>query len=151
MSDHGDMQGSHGRVNKALPYEESAGIPMIARAPGGRSGELNRTLVSGADLYPTLLDLAGITDNREVTGRSFARLIVRGGEEDRSLVSESPDRSWSMIRRGRWKLVADQHTGRPTMLFDLESDPYELSNLVSESSVAGVIRRLKAELFAWFH
>ena len=35
-SDHGDMQGSHGKKNKCLPFERSCGIPLILKVPGMR-------------------------------------------------------------------------------------------------------------------
>jgi arylsulfatase A-like enzyme len=52
-SDHGDMQGSHGLKNKYLPYEESAGIPLIVKGPGIPGGRVSDGLVSGIDFMPT--------------------------------------------------------------------------------------------------
>ena len=55
-SDHGDMQGSQGAVNKGLPWEESSRIPLIVRAPKGVSGNVVEDVVSGVDFFPTCLD-----------------------------------------------------------------------------------------------
>jgi arylsulfatase A-like enzyme len=62
-SDHGDMQGSHGLLNKCLPYEKSCGIPLIISAPDGVKNRECAIPVSGLDLFPTCLDYAGIPIN----------------------------------------------------------------------------------------
>ena len=69
-ADHGDMQGAHGLVNKCKPHEESAGIPLIASVPGQRDGRVVEAPVSGIDLYPTVLDLAGVQSQAKVSGIS---------------------------------------------------------------------------------
>ncbi len=48
-----------------------------------------------------------------------------------------------MIRRDRWKLVVGRADRRPTMLFDLKEDPYELSNLVAGPSSQDRVSELR--------
>ena len=79
-SDHGDMQGSHGLKNKCLPHEESSGIPLITYVPDLPGRGTSDALVSGIDMMPTCLDLAGLSPVTSVDGHSFAP-ILRGEQE----------------------------------------------------------------------
>jgi arylsulfatase A-like enzyme len=62
-SDHGEFLGDHGLQAKTLPYEGATHIPLILRMPqnryGKRAGEENRSLVTPADVFTTLVECAG--------------------------------------------------------------------------------------------
>ena len=131
-SDHGDMQGSHGLVNKGVPYEMSAGIPMLVRCPGGAKGVRSDALVQGVDIFATAMALAGADNPGD--GRSLLP-IVQGdgrGEIHSFVVSESFQGSapWKMIRTARYKLVVSAEDHTPRLLFDMEKDPDEQCNLL---------------------
>jgi arylsulfatase A-like enzyme len=147
-SDHGDMQGSHGLKNKSLPYEESSGIPLIVRVPGGARGIVSDALVTGIDFFPTCLDYAGIPCSETMPGRSFAPL-TRGEHQvlDGPVFSEMRD--WAMVREGDWKLVMDRDSCKATMLFNLRDDPYEQSNLVQAEEYTDRITRLRQNILDW--
>lgn len=141
-SDHGDMQGSHGLLNKCLPYEESSGIPLIVRVPGGVAGEVTEALVSGVDFYPTCLDWAGLPPEPSVSGVSFAPLMQGQAQAlNGPVFSEMP--KWKMVREGDIKLVVEGETLVPTMWFDLKKDPYELDNRVNDPACAESVAALR--------
>lgn len=152
-SDHGDMQGSHGQVNKCLPHEESAGIPLIAFAPGGASGAVCDVPVGCVDLFPTCLDLAGLAPDRPPTdGGSLAAAIRGTGELDPSRPAFSERPQWCMVVQNGWKLVADRDEEMnltPTMLFDLDDDPHELTNRIADPAEAPRAEALLARLTEW--
>ncbi|MGC4110687.1 MAG: sulfatase-like hydrolase/transferase [Nocardioides sp.] len=116
-ADHGDMQGSHGLLNKCLPHEMSSGVPLIVRSPGSRGGQVCTTAVSGVDFVPTMREYAGLACRPELPGHSLLPLL---GEPEvpwqHPVFSEMPE--WRMVRHGQWKLVTNA-TLQPTMLFDL--------------------------------
>ncbi|MFW6286452.1 MAG: sulfatase [Candidatus Sumerlaeota bacterium] len=149
-SDHGDMQGSHGLKNKCLPYEESAGIPFIAYVPGLPGGRVSDALVSGIDMMPTCLELAGLPPVESVDGWSFAPLL-RGETEEACEEIFSERSNWCMIVRDGWKLAADREEDglNPTLLIHLEDDPYELENRVDDSDCEAVREDLLERLEAW--
>ena len=62
VSDHGDEFGEHGRFGHGHSvYQELTHVPLIIRAPGRLpAGKVVRTDVEIMDLYPTMLDLAGV-------------------------------------------------------------------------------------------
>ena len=62
-SDHGEMLGDHYLWRKTVPYEPSARIPLLLRAPrrfGIEPGTVVQEPVGLEDVMPTLLDLADI-------------------------------------------------------------------------------------------
>ncbi|MBS10776.1 MAG: hypothetical protein CME19_04135 [Gemmatimonadetes bacterium] len=149
-SDHGDMQGSQGAVNKGLPWEESSRIPLIVRAPKGVSGNVVEDVVSGVDFFPTCLDYAGCESELSCEGDSFAAHThdASTAAMDRPVFSEM--RPWCMVRKGAHKLVADKDPFTLTHLFDLESDPYEMNNLIESADHVEVRQSLQDHLEAWY-
>jgi arylsulfatase A-like enzyme len=147
-SDHGDMQGSHGLKNKCHPYEESSGIPLMVRVPGGASGLVTNALVSGIDFFPTCLDWSGLPADSSLPGHNFAPLTRGENQELRGPVF-SEMRDWKMVREGKWKLVVEGGDFKPTMLFDLERDPYEMQNLVGEAGYEEVWKGLRRCVVEW--
>ncbi len=123
------------RGQKASTWEGGIRVPLIARGPGIPAGSVNRTPVTGTDLYPTIAELAGVRAelDPDVEGGSLAGLL-RGGEDDapsrrfpylvwhfphyQTLKGTTP---MSSIRDGEWKLVKHYETGA-VQLFDLGSD-----------------------------
>ena len=147
-SDHGDMQGSHGLKNKSLPYEESSGIPLIVRVPGGIGGARTGALVSGIDFFPTALDWLGLPQVPGLPGRSFAPLS-RGETQELNGPVFSEMRDWKMVCMGDLKLVVEGEQFMPTMLYDLAADPYEMENLVDRREYAAEVAALRERIVDW--
>jgi N-sulfoglucosamine sulfohydrolase len=58
---------------KGTLYERGLNVPLVLRLPGKRGqGTVCHELISGEDLAPTLLELAGLKPDSAMTGRSFA-------------------------------------------------------------------------------
>ncbi|MCH8292575.1 sulfatase-like hydrolase/transferase [Candidatus Poribacteria bacterium] len=141
-SDHGDMLGIHNMWAKRLFYEYSANIPMIlVGAVGDKRVGYNRVddrLVGWADVMPTLLDLAGIDMPETVEGLSMV------GDQKRDWfygeVGED-DHATRMIHDGRYKLIY-YPVGNCCQLFDLESDPHELTDLSNSAEHTDTLARL---------
>ncbi len=149
-SDHGDMQGSHGLKNKCLPHEESAGIPLIVYAPGCLGGRVSDSLVSGIDLMPTCLDLAGIAPVAGVDGKSIAPFLRGERKETRDAIF-SERGNWCMIVKDGWKLAAERQDDglAPILMTHLDEDPYEMHNRADAPEVISQRNNLLMELVAW--
>jgi len=147
-ADHGDMQGSHGLKNKCLPHEESSGIPLIVRHPGGVENGVTDALVSGVDYFPSCLDWLGLPPQANLPGTSFAPLTCGADQElNGPVFCEMHD--WKMVRQGDLKLVVDTEGLKPTQFYDLAADPYETDNRVDESACATDIAALRERIVAW--
>ncbi|MFP4443692.1 MAG: sulfatase-like hydrolase/transferase [Spirochaetia bacterium] len=153
FSDHGEMLGDYGIWAKNCFYDPAVKVPFIVRMPGNyrkSSGVRITDIVSLLDLFPTLLDLAGVSWNGKYQGDSLAPLFSGDSLPARPVISEyypnGSGRSCRMIRRGRWKLnvYGSYETGE---LYDLESDPEERVNLAGDPGLGSVESSLERELY----
>lgn len=127
-SDHGDMQGSHGLKNKCVPFEESVRVPFLAAGPGIVPAQSRDELLGTVDYFPTFADLCGIPATDDLPGKSLGPVLLGGTIAFSPRVFSEDASGWSMVREGRWKLVADLMAETPSALFDLEADPFEMHN-----------------------
>ncbi|WJH35459.1 DUF4976 domain-containing protein [Paenibacillus sp. CC-CFT747] len=112
------------------------------------------------DLPPTLLDAAGIDVPAIMQGRSVMPLL-RGGKDpgrpDDVFVQFSEDHVGRAVRTQRWKYSVVDRTPdsgkqpgslryEDECLYDLQADPYELTNLVGLSSHREVVRIMRERL-----
>ncbi len=76
-SDHGDMCGSHGLVNKGpFAYQEIMSVPLYISVPGmTRGGSRSDALTSSVDIAPTICDLAGVSETDSFSGASLVSLL----------------------------------------------------------------------------
>ncbi|MBE0453989.1 choline-sulfatase [Roseovarius autotrophicus] len=148
VSDHGDMLGERGLWYKMSFYEGSARVPLMISAPGMAPG-LVTDPVSTIDVCPTLCDLAG-ADMSEVApwveGQSLVSLGQGGKREAPVAMEYAAEASYAplvSLRYGKWKY--NRCALDPDQLFDLEADPYELTNLAQDPAHAGTLASLRAK------
>jgi arylsulfatase A-like enzyme len=147
-SDHGEMAGSHGMMNKGVAYEESSRIPMIVRVPDGLRSVVRDEVVCGLDLNPAMLTWLDAPPEPHFAGRDIAALATdESPGEDAPVFAELGN--WQMVRAGDWKLIANRDTQSPTELFNLAADPCELHNLVDASDAAPCRAELSELLNHW--
>jgi choline-sulfatase len=147
-ADHGEFLGERGLWYKMSFLEPSARVPLFVRVPGGAAGR-ESTPVSLIDIGPTVLELAGVaTAGLTVEGDA---LVGRPGPFHHGPVvseyhAEGVNASAAMIRGGRFKLIVCRED--PDQLYDLASDPLELSNLASVPEHASTVDALRGALAA---
>jgi choline-sulfatase len=146
-SDHGDMMGEHGMWFKRTFHEWSARVPLIVYKPGARRGHRVPQVVSLVDVFPTLLDWAGLPPaEHPLDGRSFAAGLHGdlAGWKDCAIIEymgEGLLAPMRCIRAGRYKYVHVH--GYPPLLFDLQTDPLETHNLAARPELAETGARLR--------
>ncbi len=159
MSDNGMNCGHHGiwgKGNGTRPqnlYDTSVKVPCIVAQPGRiPPARVSDALLSGYDVFPTLLDWVGVTHDpgRRKPGRSFRALLegtASGSDEPVVVYDEyGPAR---MVRTAEWKYVHRYPDG-PHELFDLRHDPGERTNLVDDPSSRAIVEALRTRLEDWF-
>jgi len=154
-ADHGEMLGERGLWYKMSFFEHSARVPLIVRSPlvaAGGGSRVGRP-VSLVDFAPTVLELAGLgTDAIAGEGDGVSLADAIGGGPDavpaRPVVSEyhaeGVQAPSAMVRSGRHKLIVSRED--PDLLYDLEADPLELTDVSGSAEGAPVVARLRAEL-----
>lgn len=176
---------------KTGQYEPGVRLPLICRLPGQTAGQVSKTMVTWADITPTLLDYTGAAKPKyELHGASFLQGITDPAWSGRDQVFLShtfhevtmyyPMRT---LRTQRHKLImnlagglpfpfASDLYGSPTWqgtisrgdkyygnrlttaflnrprfeLYDLESDPHELTNLAEKPEHRETLTKLLADL-----
>lgn len=133
LSDHGDMQGSHGgMLGKSVGafYEEIVRVPMIMRLPGViEAGKVVNVHANSVDLLPTIMDYLQMPIPEAVQGRSL-RPIIEGSQPDEVGYGFSERPGGRMVRSADMKYcVYFGDEGRREELFDLAGDPSETTNL----------------------
>lgn len=127
------------RGRKGTAFEGGVRVPTCVVWPGvALPGSVCDTPIVGTDLYPTLLDVAGLPPEPEahIDGVSLAPLLRQSGAVGReTLYWHYPHyhrtKPYSAVRHGDWKLI-EFHEGDPSLLFNLASDPTEQHNLFDQ-------------------
>ncbi len=158
-SDHGCHFGKHNSGAKDTCHESSIRVPMVLHGPGFTGGKVEDRLASLIDIAPTLLRAADIPIPAALRGRPLQEALDPGCADwpEEIFYQLSPDILGRGIRTARWKYAVkapgtdgwdamSSDTYVEDFLFDLESDPHELNNLVADPSLADVRADLRARL-----
>ena len=172
-SEHGDMLGDHGILQKSVLYEEAIKVPLLLRVPWlGGGGSMVRGRVGQVDLVPTLLELmrepvpdhlqgesrvpvllgeSSLDDNdvfvqwNEPPGRDHAGHNMTVPDEELSELSGMPWRT--IISADGWKLSLSAED--QCELYDLNTDPYEEGNLFDARAHRDRVRGFASRLRSW--
>ncbi|MGH8018324.1 MAG: sulfatase [Opitutaceae bacterium] len=160
FGDHGFHLGEKGKWSKhGSLYEPAARVPLIISTPeSSRRGKVSERTVELVDIYPTLLEIAGLPASEGVQGQSLVPLI------------DNPDAKWdhpaftvvgqhwagrfgASIRTERYRYTEWEGPDGGAELYDYRSDPAEQKNLAAApahaTTVAELARRLHASPAFW--
>ncbi len=154
-SDHGDMLGDHGLPFKgAWHYDACIRTPLIVSGPGAAPGECG-AMVENLDLFPTVLEMAGVECAVPVEGSSLLPW-VRGEapagwreaaycESFASYEDREPDGWARTLRTAEWRYTLFP-AGGGEQLFHLAGDPREQVNRAGDPECAPVRAALRDQL-----
>lgn len=144
-SDHGSQVGAQG-VNpweKRHPYEESLRVPCIMRFPGVLEGGITRdTLIAPVDFFPSICTLCDIPIPRTIEGYDLSDSWLRkpGAFKQEAVLTMNFSSKYDWFADGlEWRGVrTKKHSYARWLngkeeLFNIQSDPLEMSNLVEDS------------------
>ena len=130
-SDHGLAVGEHGLMGKQNMYDCSIRVPLLLSGPGILAGQRVDELVYQHSMYATSCDLAGIPVPPTVEFPSLVPLL-RGTTEPLHDAVFSYYRNFQRaVRTKTHKLIVYPQVQR-AQLFDLEKDPWEVHDLISD-------------------
>jgi arylsulfatase A-like enzyme len=133
-------------------YEESIRVPMIWNQPAKLKPATVDAMISSYDLFPTILDYLGVAappkDPKRV-GVSYAGFLngARPPQWRDRLYFE-----YSYVRAVRTRTLKyiERVTEFPSALYDLEADPGETRNVISDPAYADRLRTLQSGLQRFF-
>ncbi len=164
-SDHGEFAGAHGMPEKAASghnvYLDSLRVPLIIRTPEQHAaGRLCDDLIELVDLYPTVIDLAGVDLpdlNLPLAGRSLQPALTENAPVKRDYCISENWAQCAIVTKehvmGIWQnpygQLRDQRHLHPNMLFDRNTDPHQTTNVYDAPVYQKVRAQLHADLEAW--
>jgi uncharacterized sulfatase len=172
-SDHGYMIGQHGlwhkgnaiwiaegrRGSRPNMFDDAIRVPLLVRWPGAIApGTVVSQVVSNLDLFPTVLDVAGVgvPPNLKIEGRSLLPLVAGGTPKpppdwDDTLFGQydmhhGQRARMRMIRTPEWKLIRHFEPGAGDELYHLASDPGETTNRIDAPEHRAMLVALRKAL-----
>jgi len=158
LSDHGYLLNDHSRFEKHTMWDEAIKAPLIFRGQGIRGAVVQDELVEFIDLAPTVLEAMGVNLHDELQGHSLIPFLTGEGKPLREYAfSEYLEDNMAMVTSKKWKYVfttgkrdlgLGYNTGKgPSgvvhMLYDLEIDPRETTNLAYKEEYHGMVDSLQ--------
>jgi arylsulfatase A-like enzyme len=140
-SDHGYHLGEKQRWHKQTLWEESTRVPLVFRAPGStEAGSSSAEAVSLLDIYPTLVQLAGLKAPEHLDGLSLLPLIANPDAERDEPAITFWDYGNVSIRDDHYRFT--QYADGSQELYDHDLDPNEWNNIIDNPSFEEVKNRL---------
>jgi arylsulfatase len=156
IGDHGEGLGQHGEAGHGGTWDEQLHVPMLIRVPGVEPRRIGET-ISVVDALPTWLGQLGVPELSAFVQDTSGRDVLAVGAAAAPLVlSQDTGRERGSaayryaLTSDTWKYFRVEQDGEPVrdQLFDLEKDPFELSDLADTKprETAMLRRQLEARM-----
>lgn len=146
-SDNGYHCGEKLRWEKGTMWEQSAYCPMMIRLPKSmreqgkfrpNKGATCEVPVGLIDIYPTLVDLCGLTPPvQKLDGESMRSLLMNPKMKSDRINLTTYSENLSSVRDVRYRLIT--YPDGTQELYDLKKDPYEWKNLIGDDKYKEVV------------
>ena len=145
FSDHGYHLGDKESCVKFTLWEKANHVPFIIVAPGvTKPGSVCSKPVTLLDIYPTLVDLAGLPEMHSVDGASLLPLLENPNSEWDRPALMTMGRGNHAVRSERWRYI--HYSDGSEELYDHDQDPWEWKNLAQDPQYEKVIAEHKSWL-----
>ncbi len=147
--DHGWQLGEKEQWGKGTEYEHASRTMLTIYDPSSAgNGQICSIPVSLQDLYPTLIEIAGLPEKTDIEGNSLKELL----DHPQDATWDKPIMMYAkgspILKTNEWRLVRGGDvpgTARP-QLYNIASDPHEFENLYNNSNYASVLQTLEEQL-----
>jgi arylsulfatase A-like enzyme len=134
-SDHGEGFDEHERqrVWHDLPYDTILRVPLVIHYPGVFPVRRVKTAVSLADLYPTIVKIAGGRVTHSINGKDLRDALKRNAK-DRTIAGATHFWGGTIFYRGDgMKFFYSRKGAERPEIYDLTQDPEEQTNLAESN------------------
>ena len=144
FSDHGFHLGEKERWAKRSLWEDGTRVPIILSAPEFKRNQISDRPSELLDLFPTLLELAGLPKDSTQEGQSLVPLMKNPKKEWPHPAITSFGLGNYSVRSTRYRFI--QYFDGSRELYDLSKDPHEWKNLADDPKNKSLIEEHLAHL-----
>jgi arylsulfatase A-like enzyme len=112
-------------------------VPLIFAGPGVSRGERCEEPAELLDLYPTLVDLCGLTNRNDLEGISLLPQLKDAEAPRERPAITSHNQGNHGVRSVRWRYI--RYADGTEELYDHKTDPNEWTNLAGRPEFASVV------------
>jgi len=141
VSDHGWHLGEKKHWCKGAIWEQTTHIPFIVRATGIEAGSVCTQPVSLIDVYPSLVNLAGLEVPEFLDGTSIKPQLNNPATERPPAISSYGEGN-TAIRTEHWRYI--RYEDGSEELYDHKVDPDEWTNQAANPEYAKTKKKLAA-------
>jgi len=138
FSDHGFHLGEKERWAKRSLWEDGTRVPVVVVAPGHKAAQKTNRPAELLDIFPTLLELAGLPKDETQEGQSLVPLMKNPQREWKHPAITSFGLGNYSIRSTHFRFI--QYFDGSQELYDLRNDPHEWKNLIDNPKMKQVIQ-----------
>ncbi|TLX76035.1 sulfatase [Labilibacter sediminis] len=143
-SDHGQSLGEKRDFRKMSLWEESTRVPLCIVAPGKTKGKACAKPVSLMDIYPTLIDLCNLPEQKHLDGNSITPLICNPKQEwPMPVITNWRYKNYS-VRTENYRYI--QYRDGSEEFYDHTKDKGEHYNLIEEPQYQNIIQYLRKHI-----
>lgn len=145
LSDHGYHLGSKAISGKNSLWHESTRVPLIFAGHGIKErGKVSAEPVELLDIYPTLVELAGLPENQAIEGHSLKPILddVTRQRKWPAITSHGPG-NHSIVTK-QWRFI--QYADGSEELYNIRDDPYEWRNLATVDDYQAILQSLRGHI-----
>lgn len=142
-SDHGWHLGEKGITGKNTLWERSTRVPFIWAGPGITAGARCSSPVELLDIFPTLMEMAGMQPRSDLEGHSLVRQLRDASSPREFPAITTHNQGNHTVRTRYWRYI--RYADGSEELYDEQADPNEWTNLAADPTHAA----RKAELARW--
>lgn len=137
FADHGFHLGEKQRWAKRTIWEDGTRVPLIVLVPNFKAGQRTDKPVQLLDIFPTLLDLAGLPADPQQEGHSLVPLLKNPQSAWPHVALSSFGRGNVAVRSEHFRYI--RYLDGSEELYDHRNDPHEWTNLAAEEAVSHVL------------
>ncbi|GFD90999.1 hypothetical protein KUL152_32250 [Tenacibaculum sp. KUL152] len=143
LSDHGFNLGEHNFWGKHNMLNTALRVPLIIAGPSIAKNQETDVLVELIDIFPTITDMANVSNEIDISGESFTHVLRNPELEHKNQIYSRFKAGDSVVSKDYiYTLYETENNTTEEMLFDLDKDPDETNNIASDPNYLDVKSKL---------
>lgn len=135
--DHGWHLGEKEITGKNTLWDDGTRVPLLFAGPGIAKGQRCTQPAELLDIYPTLIDLTGVSNRNDLEGLSLLPQLKNANAKRERPAVTSHNQGNHGVRSERWRYI--HYADGSEELYDMINDPNEWKNIVGDPAMKPII------------